>query len=504
MERMAHSLPLLRFNSMLDYTALGEQEFYRVVEHLFLTTDGFALLLDGNAPWFMRRDVSKSLLCFAVNNTVPYDTADHSSSYLDLKIHLFTASNIRAVTDYVVHRSGLIPRPKEIPDSSMFTDPSYGVYNVKISTVNQSELLAYAETINKLEFAPAEIMLDDRWSNFNSITGFDNTLYPDPAAMIATMHKRYRLKLRLQVYPTANPDSSASNNYFVKWSLNGPNSGVVDFSNPKAATWFGSNIKRFRNSTGVDTFRIGGTVLAQNRFVVHDRLAQKYPNLFITRYIETMEKLQPPRQSITDVAFKSQHLPAFVRLSNYHQTPPEESLRQLVANALAVSVAGYSFIEPYQIGGFASQPSAELYIRFVQATALMPRMSFAFAPWVIGKGNDSSQVVSITKRFIALHRAYSPTIIELAKRRVSSGEPIVRPMWYAAPDDGRTYQLNDQFMLGENVVVAPVLVIGQRERTVFLPPGMWVDQTGAHFSGSAVVTVKVPLDQLPFFKRVVS
>lgn len=500
---MAGFLPLLRFNSMLDYSALGEQEFYRVVEHLFLTTDGFALLLDAYAPWFMRRDAGKSLLCFAVNNTAPYDTTDHSSSYLDLKIHLFAASNIREVTDYVVHRSGLIPRPKEIPDASMFTDPSFDVYNVKISTVNQSELLAYASTINRLEFAPGEIMLDDRWSNFNNVADFDRTLYPDPAKMIDTIHKQHRLKLRLQVYPTAIPNSSAANEYFVKWSHNGPNSGVVDFSNPKAADWFKAKMKRFKSSSGVDTFRIGGTVLAQNRFFVHDALAQKYPNHFITHYIETMEKLQP-RQSITDVAFKTQHLPAFVRLSNYHQTPPEESLRQLVANALAVSIAGYSFIEPYQVGGFDTQPSAELYIRFVQATALMPRMSFAFAPWLFRQGNDSANVISITKRYIKLHRVYSSTMIELSKRRVNSGEPIVRPMWYASPEDSRAYRLNDQYMLGNDIVVAPVLVFGQRERTVFLPAGTWVDQTGARFSGSAIVKVKVPLDQLAFFKRVVN
>lgn len=500
MDQVNGSLPLLPFNSMLAYFALGEQEFYRVVEHLFLTTDGFAVLLDAYAPWFMRRDEKKSLLCFAVNNSVPYDTTDHSPSYLDLKVHLFAASNIRTVTDYVVHQSGFIPQPKEIPHESMFTDPSFGVYNVKVSTLKQSELLAYAETINKLEITPAEIMLDDQWSfNFSS---FDNTLYPNPASIMDILHKQHKLKLRVQVYPTSTADSSAANDYFVKWSHNGLNSGVVDFSNQKAANWFQENIKKLQNKTGVDTFRIGGTVLAQNQFFMHDALAQKYPNLFITQYIETMEKVQP-RQSIADVAYKTQHLPAFVRLSNYHQTPPGESLRQLVANALAVSIAGYSFIEPYQIGGFDSQPSDEVYVRFVQATALMPRMSFAFAPWVFaGTGKSSINVTSITKRYISLHRIYSSTMIELARKRVSDGEPIIRPMWYASPDDTRSYRLNDQFMLGNDILVAPVLAIGQRERTVFLPNGSWVDQTGAQFSGSTIVKVKVPIDQLAYFKRV--
>lgn len=502
MNQANFSLPLLRFNSMLDYMALGEQEFYRVVEHLFLTTDGFAVFLDAYAPWFMRRDKKKSSLCFAVNNTVPYDTSDYSSSYLDLKIYLFAASNIRTVTDYVVHQSGLIPRPKEIPDESMFANPNFGVYNLKVSTLKQSELLAFAETINKFDLTPAEIMLDDQWS-FN-LSSFDHTHYPDPASMIAALHKQHKLKLRLQVYPTSLADSSAAIDYFVRWSRNGSNSGVVDFSNPKAANWFEENLRKLQNSTGVDSFRIGGTVLAQNRFFVHDALVQKYPNLFITRYIETMEKVQP-RQSIADIAYKTQHLPAFVRLSNYHQTTASESLRQLVANALSVSIAGYSFIEPYQIGGFDLQPSEELYIRFVQATALMPRMSFAFAPWVFaGTGNSSINVTSISKRYINLHRIYSSKMIELAKKRVSSGEPIIRPMWYASPEDSRSYPLNDQFMLGDDMVVAPVLLLGQRERSVFLPEGSWLDQTGAKFSGSAIVKVKVPIDQLAYFQRVIN
>ena len=77
----------------------------------------------------------------------------------------------------------------------------------------------------------------------------------------------------------------------------------------------------------------------------------------------------------------------------------------------------------------------------------------------------------------------------------------MRPLWYVSPDDAHTYSIRDQFALGNDLVVAPVLVQGQKERTVYLPQGNWVDQHGQSYSGPKQFTILTPLEELAYFKR---
>lgn len=74
-------------------------------------------------------------------------------------------------------------------------------------------------------------------------------------------------------------------------------------------------------------------------------------------------------------------------------------------------------------------------------------------------------------------------------------------MWWAEPEDPRAFLVGDQFLLGDDLLVAPVLEKGQRERKVYLPSGVWQDQHGANFTGPTEILVKAPLEVLPYFKR---
>lgn len=132
----------------------------------------------------------------------------------------------------------------------------------------------------------------------------------------------------------------------------------------------------------------------------------------------------------------------------------------------------------------------------VQAITLMPAMSFTRRPW-----RYSEKTVNLTKGLLRLHAEHVPTILELAKRRLSTGSPIVRPLWYLSPEDAKTYTINDQFLLGDDILVAPVLTIGQRERTVYFPAGTWLDQHGKSFTGPSEAKVSAPLEELPYFNR---
>jgi len=92
-------------------------------------------------------------------------------------------------------------------------------------------------------------------------------------------------------------------------------------------------------------------------------------------------------------------------------------------------------------------------------------------------------------------------ILGWAKEASKSGEPIVKPMAMAFPDGG--YELiKDQFVLGDEIIVAPVVEKGARTRSVVLPAGRWKAEDGELYRGGKTIRIDVPLERLPYFRRV--
>ena len=80
--------------------------------------------------------------------------------------------------------------------------------------------------------------------------------------------------------------------------------------------------------------------------------------------------------------------------------------------------------------------------------------------------------------------------------------PIARPLWLAAPGDRRAAAQDQEWLLGPNVLVAPVVEQGARKRTVYFPRGCWVSPaSGRRYSGGRAALVPAPLDALPYFFR---
>mgnify|MGYP001506840296 CR=1 FL=1 len=188
-------------------------------------------------------------------------------------------------------------------------------------------------------------------------------------------------------------------------------------------------------------------------------------------------------------------MPIFIQLTNQWKREPEIALRMLIPTVLAVSLGGYANVIPYNLE-FTGEPFDELYIRHLQATAFMPRMSIASTQWDV-----TPKCREETAKYILLNAKYADVFAKLALERIKTGRPIIRPLWYAEPDNNVTYDISDQYMLGDEFVVAPVLIQGQRERSVYLPAGTFVDSIGQIFEGPNWFKLQAPLDTLLYFRR---
>ena len=141
-------------------------------------------------------------------------------------------------------------------------------------------------------------------------------------------------------------------------------------------------------------------------------------------------------------------------------------------------------------------PDAQLYIRWTQLTAFLPSMQFSIPPWHY----KDSHLTSICRRFTELHETLVfPQIKKCAIQATQTGEPIIRPMWWMDNSDEKLLKINDQFMVGDAILVAPVLSENTYKREVYLPRGQWISENGTRFDGPILVNASAPIETIPYF-----
>ncbi|MCB2001963.1 MAG: glycoside hydrolase family 31 protein [Burkholderiaceae bacterium] len=182
------------------------------------------------------------------------------------------------------------------------------------------------------------------------------------------------------------------------------------------------------------------------------------------------------------------------------------SLRWNIRTGLQMSLSGL-FNVGHDVGGFAGpSPDAELFLRWVQACCLNPRM--VMNSWKADGTNNvpwlHPQVTEHVAAAIRLRYSLMPYLWSLFERASRHHEPIIRPTFYDFPDDDACFADSDDFMLGRELLVAPVVEPGATLRRVHLPAGpqAWFDfHTGERFAAGQVHTVAVSWASLPLFAR---
>ena len=154
------------------------------------------------------------------------------------------------------------------------------------------------------------------------------------------------------------------------------------------------------------------------------------------------------------------------------------------------------------IGGFQSTPSPELYARWIEEGVFVPVMrahgTYNSPRWPWAFGDD---VLAATKKAIELRTRLIPYFYTFAAQTAATGAPLMRPLLLEFPQDPKTFNLEDEWLVGDRLLAAPVLAPGGA-RDVYLPAGSWYDfNTSAPVSGSQTLHVQAPLDTIPAYVR---
>jgi alpha-glucosidase len=179
----------------------------------------------------------------------------------------------------------------------------------------------------------------------------------------------------------------------------------------------------------------------------------------------------------------------------------EEHLKLSISQCLNIGLSGYAF-SGVDIGGFGGNPSAELYTRWLQYGVFLPLCRTHSEngtndqePWSYGEEYEE-----INKKSIELRYRLLPYLYSLFYEAHSFGTPIVRPLIFEYQNDENVYECEDQFMLGSNILIAPILSEYGDTRNVYLPMGQWYDfYNDDKYDGGASIELEAGIEKIPVF-----
>ena len=405
-----------------------------------------------------------------------------------------------------------------IPNPVFMKVPQFNTWIEFMYDQNQNGILEYAHSLIDSGMEPGILMIDEGWAPDYGDFDFCKRKFSDPKGMVDELHKM-GFKVMLWIVPLISPDSNCfrelrdtdflikdkDGEFAVRKWWNGF-SAIIDLSNPGACDWLYGKLKGLMDKYGVDGFKFdaGGSYLYRD----DDRTYEKQQACAHTRAFD----LFASRFEFNELrcVWNCGGSPIVCRLQDKapawdNSGKVDLGLCSLIPNMLAQGLLGYFYGCPDMIGGggYASflekgyETDEELYIRWLEASLLCPMIQYSVSPKRILSEDSFKTVLSLTKE----RKKYSDQITDLAKNASVTGEPIIRYLEYEFPGEGFE-KVTDMFMLGCNILVAPVLEKGSEKRSLKLPRGKWQYVNGEIYDGGTEITVGAPKELLPiFFKK---
>jgi len=276
---------------------------------------------------------------------------------------------------------------------------------------------------------------------------------------------------------------------------------IVDFTSPDAVAWW-KELHRPLLELGVAAFKtdFGEDVPPDARFAdgsTGEEMHNLYPLLYNRAVYEITREVAGE-----GIVWSRSGWAGSQRYPTCWGGDPacdHDSLAAALRGGLSLGLSGVPFWS-HDIGGYRGTPDERLYVRWAQLGLLSPHARChgepAREPWRIGPRAEE-----IFRRYAKLRQELLPYVCRQARESCRTGMPLARPLVLELPDDPVAWSIDDEFLLGDDLLVAPVLDASDRRR-VWFPPGRWIDWwSGREHEGERWEEVAAPLEILPLFLR---
>jgi alpha-D-xyloside xylohydrolase len=427
----------------------------------------------------------------------------------------------------------------------MMPEHGLGFWQCKLRYWNQEQLLEVARE-HKRRGLPLDVIVADffHWPRMGDFR-FEEEFWPDPRAMVEEL-RGLGVELMVSVWPQVSVESEnyaelAKNNMLVRsergidvqMAFEGP-SGFLDVTDPAARAFLWETCRRNYADLGIRTFWLDE---AEPEYGVYDfdnyryhlgpnaRIGNLYPQLF-SRAFHDGQRAAGQTESVNLVRCAwagSQRYGALVWSGDIHST--FEDLRRQITAGIHMGVAGIPWFTT-DIGGFHNgdvrDPAFhELLVRWFQFGTFCPvmRLHGDRLPYEEVSAADGSrrlrsggpnelwsygeEVYEILARYVHVREALRPYTRSVMAQAHTDGQPVMRGLFHEFPADITCWDVDDQFMLGPDLLVAPVVTAGATSRDVYLPAGAtWTDlRSGETVDGGCWISVDAPLAAVPVYSR---
>ena len=443
-----------------------------------------------------------------------------------IEFYLWTADHPLDLTHHYYRTTGMptLPAPW-----------AYGPLIWRDENDNQAQVINDINTLRDLDLATTGMWIDRPYASGVNSFDFSPQQFPDAQAMIDYAHDM-GLRMALWHTPYVDSDDPATAALLDEATTNGyhpPQTGLrinnwgtlLDLTNPDAVAWWQDHIQLYIDM-GIEGFKldfgedvvpgIGGL---RNRWLFANGEDERTMHSQFQRYYHrTYAELMPPDggfllcrggtygDQVDARIIWPGDLDASMdvhRLDLGNGRFAVGGLPAAISAAMGLGPSGFPFFASDTGGYNNSPPDKETFSRWFQHTALSAAMQIGTSSndvaWEFNGQNGFDQAMLDNYRdYTRLHLRLFPYVWSYAQQLASDGRAIVRPLGLAYPDLG--VHPPDTYLLGDFLLVAPVVVYGDRTRTLDLPTGTWFDwHTGTSHQGPSSLTVDAPLDTLPLF-----
>ncbi len=507
-----------------DFTVESTDTENHVVVPFLVGTRGWGLFVESSRPGLF--DVAKKEADLV---EITFGTAGDSAA--GLTFHLFAAAQPLDVPGLYEQVTG----PPALP-----APWALGPWVWRDENTDQAQVLDDFAQLRERDLASSGYWIDRPYATKVNTFDFEAARFPDPAALF-TAAQAAGLKLALWHTPYLEPGSdpflaeATAQGFFPpvvgtvlnKWSA------PLDLTRPEARHWWQQQLGAYR-ALGVEGFKLDygedvavGLSGGRNVWRFADGSDERTMHRGYTLlYHQTYAELFSPESSFLlcrtgrwgDQVHATVIWPGDIdaTLTRFSETFTAGTdtvtgvggLPAAVIAGQSLGVSGFPFFAADTGGYRHSPPSKETWVRWVEQSALGTAMQTGDGssqmPWEYTPDNGrDDEALQVYRDFARLHLRLFPYLWTYAKRLASDGRPIQRPLGLAYPQLGA--HPDDEYLLGDELLVAPVVTAGATSREVLLPPGRWLGFfDGVWRDGGAAgasVTVDAPLTKLPLFLR---
>jgi myogenesis-regulating glycosidase len=486
-----------------------------IAERYWLSSKGIYIYVNDESPLFLdQNNYRDKYLCLIAKNKAPYQHRQQ----LELKYTLGVFTDPKVAHQHAVENH--LHKPERLPDTVMIEHPIWSTWARYKANITEKVVETFADEINANKFKNSQIEIDDNWETCYGSATFDSTKFPNIRNLVQRL-KSKGFRVTLWIHPFINEgcepaySDAKKNNFFVKndegnvqmswWQ--GPKAATIDFTNPAAVTWWTKRLKTLQ-TLGISSFKFdAGEVSWLPQVPKLTGMPELQPGIFTEQYTNHLASNFGTSIEVR-VGWRTQNLPMFVRMIDKDtKWTWNNGLPTLITTLLQMNLNGYVYVLPDMIGGNGyldgslngtEYPSKEIFIRWLQATVFMPSLQYSFVPW-----DFDDEAIKICREFTDLHAAYKTDIVNAMNQAMENGTPVNPPIWWIDPTDTTAHKINDEYLLGESILVAPVIEEGAESRDIYLPKGRWFDMNreGYQEGPKWLHNYKAPLNLLPYFKK---